>query len=210
VRIVPQPSIRPARAEDRDPAYEICLRTGDSGADATEMYADPRLIGEIWVGPYLTLEPDLAFVAEDADGVLGYVLGAADTPAFEALCEREWWPPLRIRYPTYRTGPEATPDDHLIEMIHHPPRTPAAVAERFPAHLHVDILARGQGRGLGRLLLQTLFDALVASGASGVHLGVGADNANAIGFYRHLGFEPAHVPEPGADELLLGMRLPAR
>ena len=34
-------------------------------------------------------------VLDDGTGPGGYVLGALDTRAFEARCEREWWPPLR-------------------------------------------------------------------------------------------------------------------
>ncbi|MCR1983093.1 GNAT family N-acetyltransferase, partial [Cellulosimicrobium cellulans] len=92
--------LRPARTTDPaevDRLYEICLRTGASGADASGLYTDPRLLGEVYLGAYLALEPQLASVVE-ADGVVaGYVLGARDTAAFEDRCEREWWPPLRAR-----------------------------------------------------------------------------------------------------------------
>ena len=79
--------------------YDICVRTGNAGDDARPLYRNHQLLGEIWAGPYLELQPDLAFVAEDDAVVFGYVLGAADTRAFEAACEQKWWPPLRARYP---------------------------------------------------------------------------------------------------------------
>ena len=50
------------------------------------------------------------------------------------------------------------------------------------------LLPEGQGGGNGRRMLETLFDALRDLGVPGVHLGVGADNTRAIGFYEHLGF----------------------
>jgi hypothetical protein len=52
------------------------------------LYSDPRLIGHVYVGPYAVLEPELSFIVEDADGVAGYVLGAANTALFEERLER--------------------------------------------------------------------------------------------------------------------------
>ena len=81
---------------------------------------------------------------------------------------------------------------------------PEAVIADFPSHLHIDLLARARGRGLGRTLVGGLTADLRARGSSGVHLEVGTANENAIAFYRHLGFE---VLRPLEDSLLMGMRL---
>jgi ribosomal protein S18 acetylase RimI-like enzyme len=188
--------IRQATPDDRDALYDICVRTADSGGDARALYRNHELLGALWVGPYLALQPQLAFVAEDSDGVAGYVLGADDTREFEEACERGWWPRLRARYPDPSGDAELAADEALMRRIHHPQLTPPAVVEQFPAHLHIDILPRGQGHGVGRRLIATLLDALRNRGVSGVHLGVGATNTRAIGFYRHLGFRAA---EPGKD-----------
>jgi ribosomal protein S18 acetylase RimI-like enzyme len=179
--------IRPFRAEDEQAMYDICLRTGDQGADATGMYDNPALLGHVYVGPYTALAPDLAFVAVDGDGVAGYVLGVADTRAFEKACHRDWWPTLRQRYPrdAYASSPM---DARLVRLLHEPPEADEDVVERYPAHLHIDLLPRLQGRGHGRRLLETLFTALRGAGASGVHLGVGLRNERAIGFYDRMGF----------------------
>ena len=158
--------IRPAVADDRDALYDICLRTGDAGADATALYRDPELIGAIWAGPYLALEPDLAFVAVGDEGVTGYVLGAADTAAFEAACEQRWWPALRVRWPEPPAADATSADGRLIGRIHHPPATPATVLVEFPAHLHINLLPSGQGRGAGGRLVATLFDDAARRAAS--------------------------------------------
>ncbi|HEY0453825.1 GNAT family N-acetyltransferase [Actinophytocola sp.] len=179
--------IRAFRADDERTLYDICLRTGASGEDATGMYRDPDLLGAIYVGPYLRLAPTLAFVGVDDEGVAGYVLGAADTRPFEKACEHEWWPMLRSSYPRSLFPPES-PDGKLVRMIHEPPAADVDVVERYPAHLHIDLLPRLQGRGCGRRLLETLFDALRAAGGKGVHLGVGLANLRAIGFYERMGF----------------------
>ena len=182
--------IRPYQDDDLDALYEICLRTGDSGADATALYNDPKLLGHIYAGPYARLAPDLAFVLVDDHGPAGYVLGAADTRAFEQQCEREWWPALRAAYPL-PAPPDWAGNDRdreLVQQIHHPRTTDARLLERAPAHLHIDILDRAQGQGNGRRLIQTLLEALAKRHVPAVHLGVGAANTRAIGFYEHVGF----------------------
>lgn len=199
--------IRPARADDDtevDRIYDVCLRTGASGADATDQFADPRLLGEVYAGPYLRFAPDLAFVLDGGPGgVVGYVLGAADTAAFEEELERSWWPGLRRRYPR-GTFPEGSPDAGVVGLIHEPPRAPAELLADYPAHLHVDLLPEAQGGGNGRRLIETLLDALRSRGVAGVHLGVAADNVNAQGFYEHVGFRRV-AQAPG---LVYGLRLP--
>jgi ribosomal protein S18 acetylase RimI-like enzyme len=169
--------------------YDICLLTGDSGQDATALYQEPALLGEVYVGPYLRFAPEHALVGVDEDGVAGYVLGVPDTAAFEAWCEREWWPALRSRYPA-EAYDESTWDGRIVRLIHQPPTASPDVVERYPAHLHIDLLPRIQGQGDGGRLLTALLDGL---GAPGVHLGVALANERAIGFYRRMGFTDVHA-----------------
>jgi ribosomal protein S18 acetylase RimI-like enzyme len=180
--------IRSYEPRDEPRLYEICLRTGDAGGDATGMYADPLLPGHVYVGPYLSLAPEYAFVLDPGDGLaVGYVLGVLDTDAFTDACEQSWWPALRRRYPE-PAGDPATPDERLMALIHHPLRWSAEVTARYPSHLHIDLLPEAQGRGHGRALMERLFRALAEAGSPGVHLGVARANQRAIGFYRRLGF----------------------
>lgn len=179
--------IRGFEPADAEAMYEICLRTGASGQDATGLYRDPDLLGAVFVGPYLAFEPDLAFVGVDDDGVAGYVIGARDTSSFEERSERDWWPALRERYPV-GSFPDGTADARMAGLLHKPPRRGSDVTERYPAHLHIDLLPRVQGGGNGRRLMTTLLAALADAGAPGVHLGVAMANERAIGFYRHIGF----------------------
>ena len=179
--------IRKYQPGEEQALYDICLLTGDSGADATTLYEDAALLGEVYVGPYLRLAPEHALVGVDAAGVAGYVLGVPDTLAFEAECERTWWPPLRERYPL-PSFPSESPDGRIVNLIHNPPAASPDVVERYPAHLHIDLLPRLQGQGDGRRLLTALLDGLAAAGAPGIHLGVSTANQRAIGFYRRMGF----------------------
>lgn len=179
-------TIRPYRAVDLDALYEICLRTGAAGQDATDLVEDPRLFGELYAAPYALLEPEHAFVLDDGGGTaVGYALGALDTVAFEARREAEWWPALRARHPEQPGGRRL--DDLLVQLIHHRQEPDPEVVAAYPSHLHIDLLPVAQGQGWGRRLLEVLFDALRADGSRGVHWGVGTQNTAAIAFYEHLG-----------------------
>jgi GNAT superfamily N-acetyltransferase len=184
--------IRDATPADAPELYRICLLTGDAGGDATALHADPDLLGEVYVGPYLHVGPAVAAVAVDEDGAaLGYVLGTPDTRAFAAACEATWWRTLQTRYPMGAEpgAPARLPDDQaLVDLIHHPSRADPELLTAFPAHLHVDLLPQAQGHGLGGALIDWLFVQLAGLGAQGVHLGVDPRNTAAIGFYEHLGF----------------------
>lgn len=178
--------IRPYRADDLDLLYEICVRTGAAGEDATGLVDHPELFGALFAAPYGVLEPDHAFVLDDGTGrAMGYVLGAIDTAAFEARCEADWWPALRERFPIRPDG--ASLDDLLVHLIHH--RSPAErdLLDRYPSHLHIDLLPEAQGSGWGRRMLDTLYAALAADGSPGIHWGVSTSNERAVAFYRHLG-----------------------
>ena len=193
--------IRQAVLHDLPGVYRVCLLTGASGKDATALFKNPDLIGHVFVGPYVVGQPDLALVVADDEGVAGYLLAVADTRRFEAWAEEHWWPALREQYPL---SDGKSPDDEMIRMLHAPPRTPDAVVAAYPAHLHLDLLARMRGQGLGRVLVERTVATLRARDIPAVHLDVAADNENGIAFYRHLGFVEL---ERKSDSILMGMRL---
>jgi ribosomal protein S18 acetylase RimI-like enzyme len=197
--------IRPYQPDDLDDVYDICLRTADDGADGTALFRDPKMPGHRYAGPYAAFEPSLAFVAEDSDGVAGYTLGALDTRAFEERLERDWWPALRARYP--QPGPDAglsTPEQYAINDIHEPWATADELATGFPSHLHIDLLPRLQGRGIGRRLITMMIETLHDLGSPGLHLHVSRGNEKAAGFYRHLGF--TEYPATGVNIFIMDLR----
>jgi ribosomal protein S18 acetylase RimI-like enzyme len=195
--------IRPVEPADLELLYEIALRTGDAGEDATDLFEDRRLLGEVYVGPYVMLGEGIGFTALDDDGApAGYVLAAADTRRFEREAEEEWWPRLRERYPA-PVGEPATADEEMIDLIHHPELAPDWVVAEYPAHLHIDLLPHVQGRGLGRRLIERLLSELRSRGVPGVHLGADPRNHRAIAFYEHLGF--THLTDE--DDVVMGLRL---
>ncbi len=193
--------IEPAGLHDLPGAYAVCLRTGDAGQDASGLYRDPDLLGHVYVGAYLAQGRGTQLVLADDEGVAGYLVSADNSPAFETWADEHWWPPLRQRYPLRDDG---TPDARLIGKIHAPDRAEPAFARDYPAHLHVDLLPRVRGTGLGRVLIERLLAELGERQVAGLHFGVDGRNANAVGFYEHLGFRVLRDERPG---VVMGMRL---
>lgn len=179
-------TIRPYHPSDFCALYHICLKTGDSGQDATARYRDPELLGHLYAGPYAVVEPDLCFILTADATPCGYVLGTRDSDAFHAWCEREWFPVLRQRYPQPLAIDESA-DAHIIRSIHKGYQPHPELAA-YPAHLHIDLLPVAQGQGWGRRLIEALISRLREVGAPGVHLGVGKRNTGAIQFYERVGF----------------------
>lgn len=199
-----RPLIRPYVANDLDALYRVCVRTAAEGGDLSGELSDQSLPGHLYAGPYGVLEAEMAFVVEDADGVCGYIVGTRDTAAFESRCEVEWFPELRRRYP--RGSGERDADRRFIAQLHDPPSQDPAIVAEYPAHLHIDLLPRVQGRGLGRQLIERFTETARSRGATGVHLGVSARNRNALAFYARVGL--GHIRDDGRS-VILGRRLTA-
>ncbi len=193
--------IRGAELSDLPYLYEICLKTGDSGKDASALFSDPYVLGQYYAAPYLFFERDLCFVAE-MDGVpQGYILGVSDSTRFETWLDAEWLPPLRqrlARCPAEKL--QSTEERGIVSLIMKQrdlsaPSDP--LLEPYPAHLHIDLLPSLQGKGQGRTLMNALFSALSNKGVKGVSLGVSGTNTSAIGFYKKLGFSVLQEQEWG-------------
>jgi ribosomal protein S18 acetylase RimI-like enzyme len=183
-------TLRPFEPDDLDALYAVALATGHAGADASHLHRDPKLIGHIYAAPYALLAPDLVIVAADEDGVVGYVVGALDTAAWEDRLERLWWPKLRPGYDDPSAAPRETwtHDQRRAYIIHHPGRAPAALADAWPAHIHLNLLPRAQRHGVGSSLLEAWLDRAAARGVTAAHVGVNQTNTGGLRFWDARGF----------------------
>ena len=139
-------NVRPLQPCDLDALYAISLATGWREA----MHPRFTVTGSSWVTfrSYAVLQPDLCLVAEDEAGVAGFVVGTADTSAWERRLEQEWWPRLRQQYPApdpVRMA-EWSHDQRRVSLIHNPQPVPVAVVQSYPSHLHMNLLPRIQAQ----------------------------------------------------------------
>jgi ribosomal protein S18 acetylase RimI-like enzyme len=197
--------LRPATPADLAALYRVCLRTGDAGKDATHLQDDPDLLGEVFVGPYVMLEPELAFALEGGGRLAGYVLGALDTENFNQRLKSEWLPRLqRLHADPGDDSEQWQGSDWVRHEVHHPFLDVPAVLKPYPSHAHIDLLAEARGHGIGRHLMQTIMEELARLGSRGVHLQVHPRNTAAQAFYSNLGFVALSSSELPGDTLFMG------
>jgi len=192
---------------DRDALYEVCLHTGDSGKNGTHLFTDYSLLGSIYVGPYLSLSSFFAFcLVENSIGV-GYILGVLDTLAFDRLCHEQWWPRLREKYSLESLHNfNALEQDLIKNQIHARPTLDLDLLQKYPSHMHIDLIDSVQGKGYGTIMLRRLLYSLTEAGSNGVHLTMFASNTRALYFYKKFGFQVVKEA-PDSGELVLGLSL---
>ena len=205
----PVTEIRLAYADDLDALYNISLKTGDMGRDASGLYDDPKMVGHIYSAPYLVHSPELCFVIEDQEGIAGYVVGTADTRAFEACLEVNWWPALRKKYanPAGISEEHWSEDQYRANAIHNPYIIREDIAVDFPAHLHMNLLPRLQHKGYGSRLLGAWLAKARSLDVKAVHLGAGRSNVAGIRFWTKSGFQELTLPDQDLHTVWMGMRL---
>jgi ribosomal protein S18 acetylase RimI-like enzyme len=191
--------VRAAASADEAALAAICVATGDAAYRSVA----PDLIADIWLRPYLRFAMPWCRVAEDDAGVAGYIVAADDTQAFASRTEAAWWPALRRQHPLPDPADER-PRAQLVRRLHAGVLVDLDFLPDYPAHLHINLLPRAQGIGLGQRLMASLLAALRDARVGGVHLGVSAQNTRAIAFYEQQGFVPLEQHPWGA---WMGLRL---
>ncbi len=187
--------IRNALFSDLPYLYEICLKTGADGADATAEFSDPWLLGQYYAAPYLVYNSRFCLIAEKDHVPQGYLVGTDNTAQFNQWFEKIWLPPIRHRYPDNPADRKHTASKRekaMISQLHRPVWTPVATTEpwitSYPAHLHIDLLPDLQRQGIGSSLIEEFFRQLALAQCTGAHLGVSIKNTGAISFYKKTGF----------------------
>jgi ribosomal protein S18 acetylase RimI-like enzyme len=196
-------TIRSYQPGDQDAVYDVCVRTGDAGGDATGKFPNDSLLPDIFAGPYIYLQPELAFVVDDGRRPVGYVLGTADTVRFVAGYREEWLPTLAGKYPQ-PAGPPASVYDYFLGRLYEPEQMLLSEVAAYPAHLHIDLLPAYQRAGYGRRLIEAFVGAAERAGAGGTHVVVARSNTGAHRFYQRVGFKRVEVPELDGPVLFFG------
>lgn len=179
--------VRSWRPRDAEAVHRICVATGDAGESVRPILSDPDLVAYVFADPYLLLQPEMAFVAEDEGVVVGYVVAALDSEEFYARWQLEWSPRFGASHPASRWTDARNGDSQLRAFLHRPRLMLPCDLDRYPSHLHINLLAAARRRGVGRALLYTVFHELARAGSPGVQLGVRATNGAAHAFYRATG-----------------------
>jgi ribosomal protein S18 acetylase RimI-like enzyme len=193
--------IRPATLDDLTDLYRVAIKTGDSGSDATGMFRNDDMIGEVYVGPYVTLATETCFALVSKSRAVGYGLCVLDTLAFQSRAGESWWPQLQEKYHSLAPYIES---EWLIKEIFHPTPSPKEILDEYPSHGHIDLLPEFQGQGWGRKVMESMETALASLGSPGFHLRVSKHNIRGLKFYAALGYQEIMSRE---SEVIVGKRL---
>jgi len=188
-------------ATDMPYLYDICLRTGDSGKDASALYRDKYMIGQYYAAPYAARDPRCALVLEgESDGIvrpLGYILGTPDTVAYNEWFDTNWRSGAAALYPGGLPGSSGH-EARLRSLFAQPfPGEQPSWYREYPGQIHIDLLPEAQGAGWGSRLMDAFGLRLVSLGCPGFHLGVGKLNEGGVAFYRRYGMLELDAPDWG-------------
>lgn len=198
--------IRPYEPRDRAAVRHICFVTGYMGDPIDWQWRDAPSFADLFTCYYTDAEPESALVAEKGGDVVGYLLGCVDSRTVSI-------PPRVAARHLLRRGllfrPGTAPvlwraiADLAVDAAHRRLPTLAVIDERWPAHLHIDLLPAGRGHGAGSALVNRWLDHLRMLGVAGCHAETWAENHDAIAFFEAVGFRRHGPPAP-----MSGMRSP--
>jgi ribosomal protein S18 acetylase RimI-like enzyme len=190
-------SIRPYRPSDRSGVRRVCYLTGFMGEPADWMWRDEESFADIFTGYWTDREPGSAMVAELEGEVVGYLLGCRDS-------RKVWNAGKQFAHHAFRRGLVLRPGtagvfrrmvtDGIVDSIKHRLPPPTYYDERWPAHLHIDLLPVCRSKGVGETLVTRWLGTLRSEGIRGCHLQTMAENTGAIAFFEKMGF--AKLGEP--------------
>ena len=193
--------IRQGELSDLPYIYEVCLKTGLGGSDASEQLEDRYMIGLYFAAPYFHYELVSCFSLIYKHKPVGYIIGVVDTSKYYNWMNEVWLPELRTKFPA-----EMKIRNDFEKFLHdfvHKDCIIYDFLEDYPSHLHIDILPVGQKKGFGKKLMNVFIDHLKQKGSRGLHLALGEDNTNALAFYNNIGFKELKR-EPGT--VYMGIR----
>lgn len=183
--------VRRYEPADRDGLVALFGAAG-AGAPGSEVWGHEASLAEVYLTPYLDLEPDSAFVALVDGQLAGYLVGCVDETDFPSEEER-----LRAVIKKYRLfrRPESrrfflrAAYDSLVLRLRREPTAGELTDSRWPSHLHIDLLPVARGNGAADGVMNLWFDRLRAVGSPGCYLQTSAENTRAVRFFERMGFE---------------------
>lgn len=184
--------IRKVQKDDEESLVDICYITGDPFLKG--VFPDVKLFGLFWCSYYVRFETENCFVAIDTNSnkVVGYILSSLDTKSYEKKFRKEFT--MSIKNQIKNLKKRSLKAKIIAYFILHRPlsRKRKKIIEKYPAHLHINILSEYQRQGIGHRLMKRLEEHLKEKNILGFHLEVGSKNIQGINFYRKFGLNQIH------------------
>jgi GNAT superfamily N-acetyltransferase len=188
---VPQIEVRPYDVADRDELVNVVFDAAGEGAPASEVWGHPASLAEVYLTPYLDLEPASTFVVTADGRPVGYLAGCVDDAAFPS--EEDRTKATIRKYGLWRSpGPRRflirSAVDLAVLRLRRVPVAGGFSDPRWPSHLHLDLMPVARGTGAAAGLMDLWFDRLREVGSPGCYLQTSYENTRAIAFFERAGF----------------------
>ena len=168
-------TIRNYKAEDRENLLKICIETSSL---PTESKKDLDFLNLMYNDYYAKIEPDNCFVAaDDNNNAVGYILCAKNFDDYYKTFRGLYLPLIKKLGVKYYVMAISEISVHRL------------FKNKYPAHLHIDILPVCQGKGTGTALMNELKDHLKENGVNSLMMSCGMGNKKAISFYKKNNFK---------------------
>lgn len=171
--------IRKYNSNDEKAIINICFETR---GDYLEDLKDPYIFSLRWAQCYLRYYPEYCFVAEENEEVIGYILSTPNTLEEEKLFVDNILPEIKSKVD------QNSPFYSELAIFKSAKVLTGDIVINYPAHLHINLTSKCRHKGIGTKLMIAMEENLKKNGVNKIHLGVMADNINAVSFYKKHGY----------------------
>lgn len=167
--------IRKAKKSDLEKVEFVCKAT--AGKKALEDKSFGEAIAKMYSTYYINEEADNCFLLVDEMEVVGYVICSANVKSFRKAYWSKYFKLIFKENKALGLFSLLLPFPYMF------------FKNKYPSHLHIDLLDDYQGKGYGTKLINALLEDLSKKCVRGIMLMVDSGNTRAIGFYKKLGFK---------------------
>lgn len=174
------------------------------GSPSESLWGHEKSEEAVYLSPYMDLEPESLFVAIVDAAMVGYLTGCLDSSAFPSesdRIDRAIKDHRLLRHPAPVKFFLRASIDVLTERIMGRSAAGELADRRWPAHLHINVVAEFRGGRVAPALMSRWIDRLVDAGSPGCHLQTLVENTRAVRFFERFGFA-----NHGQTPLVPGMR----
>jgi len=184
-------TIRHYQPSDQPVVFEISADSAFFGEPVEAFLEDRCLYTDAFASYYTEFEAPFVWVADTAQGVIGFLLGCSDT----SRQSKQWRSYIITKVlmgafsGKYKLGHRTASFawGRLAGLFRG--EEPVIDLTVYPAHLQIDIKHGYRGMGVGRRLIDAYLEQLRLMGVSGVHLGTTSHNEAACHLYENIGFQ---------------------
>lgn len=206
-------TIRPYLPADQLSVYEVCYKNFQRYLMC--MDDQQALIGDKFVGGFLTLSPEYCFVVEDDSGLCGYALAVLDAKSFYSKLEVSWIPELLRKYPLPTTTTNidqqqiSKPIEQFLLELHNNYKNiysdPDVIFKNHSSLLNLTVMSSIMDLSVPKRMLACVIAALKANGSKGVYCRIPNNDKKLLDFYTKLGFQTLQLSNATEkDDLYVG------